>query len=67
MKSTVYTALIAACALTLAACEKKAKDETPPAPQEQPAPTAPEPAPAPAEPAPAPEPAPTGGEQTESK
>ena len=27
MKSTVYTALIAACALTLAACEKKA-DQT---------------------------------------
>lgn len=69
MKYTLYAALLVACALTLAACEKKASDENPPAPisvpEEAPAPTS-EPTPLHApESAPTPEAAPTHEAPTE--
>ena len=57
MKYTFFAALLAACALTLAACgEKKQADQTTesaPAETTAPAPAEPAPAPAPVEPAPA--------------
>lgn len=53
MKYTLYAAMFAACALTLAACGEKKAGEMPPPPPPAPAPITPPPPPPPA-PAPAP-------------